>query len=342
MKLLDNLNMYLEIIVYLIMGIAVIGLGIWFYLRSNKNAKQKEDNTDYSVIPKKPSSDLVYIDNVIGNMYVMDKGTRFVAAVKCKGFDYKTARIEEKMMIQGNYINLFNMIDYNLQFYIQCRDIDVENIVNHHLNAKQSIIDELQKFNEELNNLSETKLELANKKKDDSAILKYLDETNSRIKIVKRTIDNLAWDYRHIEELIAYILTISENKEEPQRDDYYIFSYKFNPLAFSVNLTKGEIEDRAAKELLTKANNITSVLKQCNVSAELVQHDELIEMLRRHNNPFSSNIFKTKDINNSNYYDMITTSDYFDMTKEEYVIDKSLNKINEELVNQDNVRKEGV
>ncbi|WP_113675864.1 hypothetical protein [Vallitalea guaymasensis] len=335
MNLIEKLNMYLEIILYIIMALVLVGIGIWFYIRSKPNSKQKEDTTDYSQFPKKSSEEFVIIGDIADNKIVMDNGTRYVSGVKCNGFDYNTAREDEKLMVQANYINLFNMIDNPIQFYLQCQDVDVEHIINNHQEAKQKVLIKLEKANIEFENLQQTIKEL--KDGEGEELVKLLDEAKKRKILVQKTIDCLTWDYRHLEELIAYIKTVSENREEPQRNEYYFFSYKFNPLAFSVNLTKGEIEKRAATELKTKAENFKSILRSSKVSAEMVDKDELIEIVRRHYNPISANIYKSNNIKNSNFFDMVTTTDYFDETKEKYIIsealkmvDKSINEQNKE------------
>lgn len=351
MELINKINMYLEITVYIVIGLIMMGIGTWYYFRTRPKAKKKEDHIDYSTLPRKPSTEMVLLDDIVENMIITDNGSRFVAGVKCNGFDYRTARPEEKLAVQGNYIQLFNMIDSNIQFYMQCQDVDVEHTLTNHEEAKENILKKLESKTNELKNLWDTRAELMERElkhnneleelesdlgeKEDSNYTNFLNETNLRIEKVERSINRLEWKYRHMLEMIAYTKTVSENKEDPQRNDYYFFSYKFNPLAFSVSLSKGEIEKRAAEELRTRADNFCSILRTSKVKAEMVEKDELIDIVRRHYNPISANIYKKSNIQRSNYFDMVTTTNDYDATKEKYVLSEVYKIIDE------SIKKEG-
>jgi len=320
LQILDKLNMYADIIQYIIIGIALIGISIYFYLRhTGFKFSKKNKEVDYSEVTRKHAADFVQLEDIKNNMYINDNYTYFTAGIRCIGFDYKTAHNHEKVRVQKNYIEFFNMLEKPIQYFIQCRNIDMDRSINRYKETQVEVQGQIDNLALELDNLKES---LDDIKAQDEIDIKLLEKIEEKIKKTSRSLENTKWQFDHLEHQIAYSKAISSPEQEPQRDEFYFFSYTHNKYDFTVDLSKEEIIDRAARELMSKANSTISVLKRCNVRATILTSNELAEIERRCYNPKSADTHKFRDILKSNFFELITTTDSFQKAKNEVLADE--------------------
>lgn len=301
MNIVNNLVKYVEIFKYIaILGFSLV-IGIVFYYKKRKKKRKREDDISYAEYKKSPSQEFVKLEDIKHNMIIDDNYSYFTIGIKCSGFDYSTASGLEQQRVEGNYIELFNMIDIPVQYFVQCAAVDVESNIQNCNKAAAKKMELIKAYEVELNNLTTTKESGTLSGEELALVNEEIAKTNKKIK-------NTQWQYDHLLHLNAYTQTISESKEEPQISDYYLLSYYHDAASFSVELTKAEIMERAYRNLESKANAFISVLKRCNVSAAILTTDELIEIERRCYNPIGADDFKMRDVKNTNFYEMVVQS----------------------------------
>lgn len=325
LNMLDKLNYYANIVLYVVIGLIMLGLGLFIYFNKFlRKFRKKEDTTDYSQMKREESRKFVKLDSFSENMYEVIKEKYFTAGIRCIGFDYHTAHAYEQLRVMNNYISFINVIDKPLQFFLQCKDVDVESVILQAREDQYRIYEEIKRHEKELENLNQTLKELELQPTVSQATI---DQVKERIKKVSRARENAMWEFEHIEHQIAYTKAISSVEEEPQREDHYFFSYVYNPDNFAVDLTEDEIRQRAKEELEAKANRLIAILAKCNVKAEIMTTDELKQILRRSYRPITANMFKLRDVEKSSYYDLVTTTDTYKEMEKRAIKEESMKRI---------------
>ena len=63
-------------------------------------------------------------------MLVSDGGKRFIGAIKCQGFSFGDAEVEEKLQTIRGYITFFNVLDNNpIQFRQSARNVNLDSLI---------------------------------------------------------------------------------------------------------------------------------------------------------------------------------------------------------------------
>lgn len=351
-NLLDKILYYSNIFQYVIVGILIIVGGLFLYFRNNRvKLRKKEDTIDYSNVKRKHCTEFVNIEDIKNNMIINDDYTYFTMGIKCVGFDYKTAHKQEQHRVIYNYIEFINMIEKPIQYFLQCRNIDVEKNIEMYERAQEKCKEEIEKYTVEVENFlktiksleenekiivselekikesSEKENKLKEKEYELNRINELIENTKSELVKAEKRLDNSKWQFDHLSHQIAYGKIISSPDQDPQRDEYYVFSYTHNKLDFSVELTKEEITERAAKELTARANQKIAALKRCNVTANILTSNELVELMRRCFNPKGADRFKFKDVLRTNFFSLVTTTDDFKRIEKESIVEKAFEEL---------------
>ena len=111
MEILNKLQHYANIVMYIVLVLAVICVLFIVYRKfyRKKSAAKENAAVDYSILKRKDSIDYLKFDTIDGDMIVTDNGTRFVAAVRCSGFDFYSANFAEKLSVKNAYTNFIGM-----------------------------------------------------------------------------------------------------------------------------------------------------------------------------------------------------------------------------------------
>lgn len=311
-----------KIFIGVAIGSVVIGLiifGVIFYAKKHKPGKEKEDTTNYSNFKRVNSKDYLPFDDIRDDIIIMDKFTRFVAGVVCRGYDFFSAHPAEQLVTQQGYLEFVNTIEKPIQKRIFSRRVDLEGPINRHKEA-------IEKCKHSLLTMYSEGVVIENQLKDASEESKlYLKQAaDSLYESIKR----MEWKKRHLEHLIEYMENLSGEGASPTQEESYIFDWVFNPGDFPDDITQEEIFIRAQKELDAKTSQIKASLKSSGVRVRRADERELIDMVRRHFHPWGVDIFKMSDVENSNFDELVVSSKsledaekrYFDVVREEVMI----------------------
>lgn len=327
-------NIFIGVLIFILVAVAIGGIGIFYYLRVRQKRRAKPKNVDYSDFNRKDAKDYINnFENIKDDMIILEDGFRYVGVIDCQGFDFYSAHIIEQGNTVSNYISFINTINKPISYRQYCKSVDLDNTLDMYLEAYEKVNTKLEKAVLRLNEM-ETALK---KEPDMEQSMKDLYVTE-----IERTTNEInAYNFRkfHIEDQMRFIKENSGVSASPLISSTYVFDWTYNPNEFSVDLTEDEILERAKAELEAIANSKIHALAMAGVKARRCTTVELIDMYRRHSQPISAERYKITDILDSSYFDDITTTDCIKRVEEvvkevekEEAQEEALNTLKEDLL----------
>ena len=303
MQIVEKLVTNIQIVAVSVILILLVFGGIGIYIFRFRKRVSVEKNVDYSNFNRKDVVEYIRIDDVTEDMLVSDGGKRFIAAVKCQGFSFADAEVEEKLQTIRGYITFFNVLDNSpIQFRQSARDVNLDSLIQDYQNQVTKLQE--RKF---VLNLDYTEM----KAESDNPDLRA-DDYNiyyEKLKLMQRELISLGYQIDQLNAQIQYMLAISGENAEAQREEIYVFDWEYNAVDFSSQtLEEQEIYQRAETQLKVKANAYTTALRNCGVHAKRMSGAELLEEIRRYTHPVSAAKGTVEDIVQTAYDSICVTS----------------------------------
>lgn len=303
MQIVEKLVTNIQIVAVSVILILLVFGGIGIYIFRFRKQISVEKNVDYSNFNRKDVVEYIRIDDVTEDMLVSDGGKRFIAAVKCQGFSFADAEVEEKLQTIRGYITFFNVLDNSpIQFRQSARDVNLDSLIQDYQNQVTKLQE--RKF---VLNLDYTEM----KAESDNPDLRA-DDYNiyyEKLKLMQRELISLGYQIDQLNAQIQYMLAISGENAEAQREEIYVFDWEYNAVDFSSQtLEEQEIYQRAETQLKVKANAYTTALRNCGVHAKRMSGVELLEEIRRYTHPVSAAKGTVEDIVQTAYDSICVTS----------------------------------
>lgn len=324
MGLTDAINRLTLIIIVVFVIVLAIGIAVgvvfYFVFLRKRRAKMEDSETDYSGLERSDSKDYLKFDDIKDRMIIADNGTRFIAAIRCRGYEYYSAYIGERVNTQAGYRGFINTITTPITYRQYSKSVDLDYTNEKYKKAHRKIEEQLFVLNEDYQEtkktLEELKLVLGDKVSESEEVRMVLDSLEEKQKQIK----NLEWRRFHLEDQMEYHAQISGNAAEPEATETYIFDWEYHPFDFPVDLSKEEVYQRAMKELSKKASSYIHALSAAGVKAMRCSSAELVEMCRRHMNPVSSDRYKLdfKNLEDNSFFKDILTTSLKDELDDEY------------------------
>jgi len=304
MQMITDLVKNIQIISAAIILILLVFGGIGIYLFRFKKKAVSEKSVDYSRFNRKDVMDYVEFDDVTENMMVAEGGHRFIAAIKCQGFDYPDAEVEEKLQTIRGYVTFFNVLDNNpIQFRQSSRDVNLDNLV-------QSYQDQFTKLQERRFTLNLEYTEIKAESEDSEMSSEDYNVYYENLKKMQRELVSLGYQAEQLNAQIQYMLAISGENADAKREEIYVFDWHYNAMDFSSQmLNEQEIYQRAEAQLKAKSNAYIAALRNCGVHAKRMSGVELLEEIRRYTHPVSAAKGTVEDIVQTAYDSICVTSD---------------------------------
>lgn len=301
MQLIENLIQNIQIIsAVVIICLLLFGL-LGIYLIKFRRSKIVEKAADYSDFERKDTLEYIKFDDIKECMVVSEEKKRFIAAIKCEGFDYRDAETEQKLQTIRGYITFYNVLDNQcIQFRQTAREVDLSNTINSYkecmtrLNEKRFL---LQMDYEDIRQESE---------REDITPSDY-DIYYERLKSMQRELISLGYQSEQLQAQISYAEAMEQ--ADPYLDQIYVFDWNYNPLDFTAELSEAEIYAKAEKQLKNKAEAYINSLRNAGVKAELMTGVEILEEMRRYTHPLSAAKYNVEDIVQSAYDSIAVTSE---------------------------------
>jgi hypothetical protein len=324
MKIVSDIVYWSNIILYITLGIgAVVGLLLFYFFKIKKPKKEHENSAKYAKYKREDS--LFYVPNIEidNNMIIMDNKTRFVGAILSKGYDFYTANLSEQYATNKGYESFIKVIDKPIQKRIYCKSVDLNENIKRHEMVLENIEVQLMNLYKEGTFLEKNMSDISDADINDKLL--YEKAITDLVMSVK----NMEWQRDHMKHIISYLESLSGIKSQPVREIAYFFDWKFNEKDFPVDISFKEILARAEKELDSKAKQYKHALANAKVKVRRATNEELEDMIYRHNQPISAELYNRTDLEERNEDEMIITSS----SLEEY------EKAYKEVINQEFLEK---
>lgn len=208
MQVITDLVKNIQLIAVVIVLILLVFTGAGIYLLRIKKKVVVEKNLDYSQFQRKEIMDYVPIGDVTEDMLVSDDGKRFIGAIKCQGFSFGDAEVEEKLQTIRGYITFFNVLDNNpIQFRQSARNVNLDSLIRD--------------YQEQMNRIQEKRyllnldyLELKEESENPELSLEDYNIYYDKLKEMQRELRSLGYQIEQLNAQIQYMATISGDNAE--------------------------------------------------------------------------------------------------------------------------------
>lgn len=311
--------MEIGIIIVIILVTIIIGLIVWYFWLKYKNKKLEnapknneaeenleKKNSEYNI---KSIFNFMDFEKIEDNMIIQKRG-KYLMVLECQGVNYDLMSEMERTSVEQGFIQFLNTLRSEIQIYVQTRTVNLED----------SILSYKQKFEEIENSYIKMDARYNEMKKSERYTQKDIEK--AYMELVK-----LRNKYEYTKDIIADTERNSLNSSVLHKK-YYIIIPAYEDELITENCSKDEIQSMVFSELYTKARSMIRTLSKCEVNANILDSEGLIDLLYVAYNRDESDIFGTKRMLNAGFEDIYTTApDVLD--KKIKLLDK---KIEEEAV----------
>ena len=303
MVYLINQAYQIVMLVIVLMAILAIGFFTLYIMSTRQKRKRKEADMYFASLNRKDAKDYLDFEDIVDDMVVTDHHRRFIAAIKCNGFDLRSASsVQVASTLQG-YLGFVFSIDGPITYRQYSVPMSLDSTKNMYASRFEELNRELFHQNEDrkalLNRLNQIR---GSNLLEEEAIQKNLEAMQKEIK-------NLEWRRLHMKDQMDFMeYVFSETARYPEIEEAYLVEWTFQPNDYSLEFSEEEIHQKAIENLNNICNNKISLLSGCHVHAYRCSTEELIEMFYQHTHPLSSMEFKMADVKNSGFFDDYVTS----------------------------------
>ena len=276
-------------------------------IKTGQEQTTKKIRKEVKQYTEKPIGDFLEFDTVVDNMIQEEKGKKFVMVIKCQGINYDLMSGIEKTAVEQGFIEFLNTLRHPIQIYIQTQKVDLTKSIDTYRNRLSAIQDEYAKQRLRYNRMAESN----SYSKEELASAWYeLTKQSNLLEYGRDVINNTE--------------KMSLNSNVLRKDYYIIIPYYTSELGNS-QYDQSEIRSIAFSELYTKAQSIIRTLLSCNVSAKVLNSDELTDLLYVVYNREDSEVFGIEKAQAAGYDELYSTApDVLDKKMEE--LDKEIEK----------------
>ena len=299
------INQAYQIVILILVVLMLLAVGFFaMYMASiQQKRNRKEEDMYFQSLNRKDAKDYLDFEDIVDDMVVTDHHRRFIAAIKCNGFDLRSASSTQIASTLQGYLSFINTIDSPITY----RQYSVPMSMDATKSMYTARYEELER-------------ELFHKNEDRKDMLSHLNEIRgidliqeesiqTELEALQKQIQNLEWRRLHMKDQMDFMeYVFSEVTIHPSVEEAYLVEWEFNPNDYSIELSEEEIHEKAIEMLSNICNNKISILAGCNVSAYRCSTEELIEMFYQHTHPLSSSEFKMADVMNSGFFDEFVSS----------------------------------
>jgi hypothetical protein len=299
-----------EIIICIIFIILFVLIGIFVYI----SKKKEDDASNNDLIPDSKNNDekltssaggefgkfqgvlsvesmnsFMEFDEIVDNMIVRKNRTQYVMVLQCNGVNYDLMSQVEKMAVEEGFVQFLNTLRFPIQLYVQSRTLNLKDIISTYKERVLSINDELKKI--------DTKIAQA-KATGNKSILEKLEFEKRRKTSVLEYGQNIT----------EYVERLSSNKNILQQKTYVVISYYTVEIGGNTdNYSVEELNNICFSELYTRAQNIISSLGNSQVTAKILNSEELAELLFVAYNRDDSELFQINKMLDAQYDSLYST-----------------------------------
>lgn len=270
----------LELGIFVILGIMVALVGLYFYLSRPKKAKKEKEVaqliTDQNTNDAKAKQnygkfttnltresifEFMEFDEIVDNMIVRKNATQYIMILQCNGVNYDLMSEQEKISVEEGFVQFLNTLRFPIQLYIQSRTLNLRDIIEEYKARVDNLTVEIDKI--------DAKIAQA-KSQGNRALKEKLEfERRRKINILEYGID-----------ITDYVEKLSSNRNVLQQRTYVVVSYYSAEIGGGLDkYSKEEIYNMCFAELYTRCQNIASALGTSQITSQILDSEELAELL---------------------------------------------------------------
>lgn len=299
MDTIQMLNLLLIVILVLILLLGLVAVLLIYKMRK----KQQPQNDKIAIKAEQPKTSLmtrdgkaidsIYefmeFDEIQDNMIVRKKHKQYVMVLKCKGINYDLLSEDEKNSVEAGFIEFLNTLRYPIQLYVQTRTLNFNDLINGYHERIQEVKNQIDRITTQIENA---------KKRGATDLI-------SKLEFERRRKQNIL---EYSESVTSYTERLNASKNILQQKTYLVLSYYTSEFGDTSTYSKEEINDIAFSELYTRAQTLIRALASAEVSAKVLDSEELMELLYVAYNRDDSEVYTLRNALNSEYDRLYSTA----------------------------------
>ena len=295
----------LQVTICILFLIIFILIGVYFLIGRKKEKEQdvgiitdkKEVETTnlgefgkfQGVLSQESVYDFMEFDEIVDNMIVRKNRSQYVMVLQCSGVNYDLMSQNEKIAVEEGFVQFLNTLRFPIQLYVQSRTLNLKDIITSYRERVFNIKDELRRLDIKIKQVQET---------GNKALLEKLEFEKRR--------KNSVLEYG--QNITEYVERLSSNKNILQQKTYVVLSYYAVEIGGNLeNYSKEELNSICFSELYTRSQNIISSLGNSQVTARILDSEELAELLFIAYNRDESELFQINKMLDSKYDALYST-----------------------------------
>ena len=295
----------MQVTIGILFLIIFILIGVYFLIGRKKEKEQdvgiitdkKEVETTnlgefgkfQGVLSQESVYDFMEFDEIVDNMIVRKNRSQYVMVLQCSGVNYDLMSQNEKIAVEEGFVQFLNTLRFPIQLYVQSRTLNLKDIITSYRERVFNIKDELRRLDIKIKQVQET---------GNKALLEKLEFEKRR--------KNSVLEYG--QNITEYVERLSSNKNILQQKTYVVLSYYAVEIGGNIeNYSKEELNSICFSELYTRSQNIISSLGNSQVTARILDSEELAELLFIAYNRDESELFQINKMLDAQYDALYST-----------------------------------
>ena len=299
MDTIQILNLLLIVILVLILLLGLVAVLLIYKMRKKQEpqsatTQEKKEQPKPNLITRDGKViDTIYefmeFDEIQDNMIVRKNGKQYVMVLKCKGINYDLLSEDEKNAVESGFIEFLNTLRYPIQLYVQTRTLNFDELIDGYHNRIQDVKNQIERLSAQIENAKK----------------RGANEVVSKLEFERRRKQNIL---EYSESVTSYTERLNASKNILQQKTYLVLSYYTSEFGDTSTYSKEEINDIAFSELYTRAQTLIRALASAEVSAKVLDSEELMELLYVAYNRDDSEVYTLKNALNSEYDRLYSTA----------------------------------
>lgn len=274
----SQIILILECLIGVLVFIMLILVAVYFLIGRKKENKNENDfmfeekkvpepvdlgdfGKFQGVLSRESIFDFMEFDEIVDNMIVRKDRSQYAMVLQCNGVNYDLMSQAEKYAVEEGFVQFLNTLRFPIQLYVQSRTLNLRDIIGSYHERVDNITAEIQKLNAKIAQVKAT---------GNKAMLEKLE-------FEKRRKTNVLEYGQNITE---YVERLSSNKNILQQKTYVVISYYKMEIGGNTDFySKEELDNICFSELYTRSQNVISSLGNSQVTAKILNSEELAELL---------------------------------------------------------------
>lgn len=304
---MNNLIKIAQIIKIVIPTLTILIFGGFFLYRFLikkgiiKIKPKDESVTDFTGAEERPIEDFNLVEDFRENFVISGGGKSFTCGMKCSGVALDKMTDVEQYLVAENHIGFYTMLTWNMQMYIQSRQMNVQSNIDFIEEALKAVQRELSLKEEKRKKIQNIIDEAPSRREDFNQEIIELDKAIASYK------KQVKWKTEELQ----YAKKVASPQSPPQYDVFVLFTYKHDDSAFTTPLSDDEIFTKAKVFMDSKLSSSITALKRCETEATILDPKQIAEVIYRAYNLSDADVVPFEDIFRSAAFDLVPSTDYF-------------------------------